>query len=176
MLQNSGGFGNVTVTPSSGTITGESSIIIPPGAGFRIVSDGTNWRVAGVVANATIQPTVTITGSPVFVEFTGIPPWVKRITVTFNAVAAGAQDYRIQFGTGAVGSITYITSGYLSFSARTGASSEDGITDGFNSDNAANTANSFVMTINRTGSGSYSETQTGVNYAAGPPIVTGKLR
>lgn len=170
LLQNAGGFGNVTITPSSGTIGGQSSIILAPGNGIRIISDGTNWRISGTIANATLLPATTITGSPASVEFTDIPPWVKRITITFNALlTAGTGDYRIQLGTGPTGSITYITSGYLSFSARQGSSAEDNVTDGFNSDNAGSTTTSMVMVINRAASGSYVETQTGTTYTAGTP-------
>ncbi len=38
--------GNVTVTPSAGTIGGTASFTLTPGASVWIVSDGTNWQIS----------------------------------------------------------------------------------------------------------------------------------
>jgi hypothetical protein len=38
--------GIVTVTPTTSTIDGAATLVIPPGSGVRIVSDGTNYQVA----------------------------------------------------------------------------------------------------------------------------------
>jgi len=44
-------------------------------------------------------------------DFTGLPNWVKRITVMFNEVSGSGSSFRlVQLGTG---STTYTTSGYL---------------------------------------------------------------
>jgi hypothetical protein len=48
-----------------------------------------------------------------FIDFTGIPSWVKRITVMFQGVSLSATaNILVQLGTG--GTPTYTTSGYLS--------------------------------------------------------------
>ena len=96
---------------------------------MSIVLDGTS----GITApNATVSGTVQ--GSPVrgglvsgtavastsgtSIDFTGIPSWVKRITVMFSGVStSGTSNIQIQLGTGG----TPTTSGYLS-GAGTGAS------------------------------------------------------
>ena len=45
------------------------------------------------------------------IDFTGIPSWVKRVTVMFSGVStSGTSNIQIQLGTG---STTYTTSGYL---------------------------------------------------------------
>jgi hypothetical protein len=45
------------------------------------------------------------------IDFTGIPSWVKRITVMFNNVSTnGSSPLQVQLGTG---STTYTTSGYV---------------------------------------------------------------
>ena len=55
------------------------------------------------------------------VEFTGIPSWVKRITLMFNLVSLDSNaNYQIQLGA----SSAYITSGYTATSQ-----SEDGVND-----------------------------------------------
>jgi hypothetical protein len=52
------------------------------------------------------------------IDFTGIPSWVKRITVMFNGVSTnGSSNYLIQ-----VGSTTFQTTGYSSRALRDGSS------------------------------------------------------
>ena len=64
------------------------------------------------------------------VEFTGIPSWVKRITLMFNLVSLDSNaNYQIQLGT----SSAYITSGYTATSQ-----SEDGVND-------ANSTTAFLV-------------------------------
>ncbi|CAB4170786.1 hypothetical protein UFOVP908_143 [uncultured Caudovirales phage] len=47
-----------------------------------------------------------------FVDFTGIPSWVKRVTVMFNGVSTnGVSPYIIQIGSGSVTSTGYISAG-----------------------------------------------------------------
>jgi hypothetical protein len=55
------------------------------------------------------------TASGTAVDFTGIPSWVKRITVMFSGVSTnGSSNYQIQIGSGSVA-----TSGYASTCTRT---------------------------------------------------------
>ena len=59
-------------------------------------------------------------------DFTGLPAWVKRITVMFNGVStSGTSNYLIQIGSGSVAS-----SGYLSatIAAQAGTTSSAGAT------------------------------------------------
>ena len=41
----SGSTGAVTITPTTSTINGVSSLVVPPGKTVRLVSDGTNWQL-----------------------------------------------------------------------------------------------------------------------------------
>jgi hypothetical protein len=60
----------------------------------------------GVITSGTAQATTSGTA----IDFTGIPSWVKRITVMFNGVSTnGTSNIQVQLG---AGSIT--TSGYAS--------------------------------------------------------------
>ena len=66
-------------------------------------------RVGGITTN--VYPLVSGTAqnaTGTAVDFTGIPPWVRRVTVIFNNVAATAGQMLVQLGTGG----TYVTSGY----------------------------------------------------------------
>lgn len=37
------------LTPTTSTIAGLSSLVVPPGAGLKVVSDGANWKVVGQI-------------------------------------------------------------------------------------------------------------------------------
>jgi hypothetical protein len=77
----------------------------------------TATALAAVGSNANENGTLLISGTAVTasgtsVDFTGIPSWVKRITVLFNGVStSGTSLVLIQIGSGSV-----TTSGYLSTS------------------------------------------------------------
>jgi hypothetical protein len=63
-----------------------------------------------VTGGALTLETLKNTTSGSFVDFTGIPAWVKRVTVLFNAVSTnGAVDLLLQLGVAS----TPTTSGYL---------------------------------------------------------------
>jgi hypothetical protein len=86
---------------------------------MAVVIDGSNgisspdYEVDGVTGQ--IYPLVSgtaVTASGTSVDFTGIPSWVKRITVMFQGVStSGTAFVFIRLGTGATP--TYTTSGYL---------------------------------------------------------------
>jgi hypothetical protein len=104
--------------------------VAPGTSGNVLTSDGTSWTsVAG--AYALTSGTAVASTSGTSIDFTGIPSWVKRITVMFNAVSlSGSSTIRIQLGTG---STTYTTSGYVTFGVTfsTGGLSGATDTDGF---------------------------------------------
>jgi hypothetical protein len=95
---NSSGGGSVTLqepsTATNGTLT------LPAGTGTVAVNGLSSNIVSG---------TAVATTSGTSIEFTGIPSWVKRITVMFSSLSTnGASPPQIQ-----IGSTTYVTSGYL---------------------------------------------------------------
>jgi hypothetical protein len=74
-------------------------------------------NLAAIGSNATSTGTLITSGTAVAstsgtsIDFTGLPSWVKRITVMFNEVSGSGTSFRlIQLGTG---STTYTSSGYL---------------------------------------------------------------
>jgi hypothetical protein len=72
-----------------------------------------NGTVLGITSGTAVAST-----SGTSIDFTGIPSWVKRITVMFNQVStSGASMLLAQIGAGSV-----TTSGYVSAAAYTGAS------------------------------------------------------
>jgi hypothetical protein len=90
------------------TAAGDSAIVVPSG------SPANGWRVAGYQkADGSLfmrLGAVVATTSGTAIDFTGIPAWVKRITVMFWGVSTnGTSNIQVQLG---AGSIT--TSGYAS--------------------------------------------------------------
>ena len=90
-----------------GDTSGSISIVAPAVA-------GTNTQTL-LAATGTLSPfnsdTAKASTSGTSVEFTGIPNWVRRITVMLNGVStSGGSLVQIQLGTG---STSYTTSGYV---------------------------------------------------------------
>jgi hypothetical protein len=92
----------------------------------------TGGTMTGVITYAAAQPRLVLatvnaggttpfpaTGGPTSIDFTGIPSWVKRVTVMFNGVStSGTSLPQVQIGAGSVD-----TTGYSSGGTVTGASS-----------------------------------------------------
>lgn len=106
---------------------GDSSLITLPSGG-----NGTLGRMQLATSQASTSGT--------FIDFTGIPSWVKRVTVMLNGVSTGGtSNLRIQLGTGG----TPTTSGYTGSSSWTAAGSvANSLSAGFdiNSNVSATTA------------------------------------
>ena len=87
---------NPPATASSFTAT------MPAGTGNVVVA-GINSAITAATAQASTSGTS--------IDFTGIPSWVRRITVMFNGVSTNGTSFRlVQIGAGSV-----TTSGYLSY-------------------------------------------------------------
>jgi hypothetical protein len=105
-----------TGTPTAPTAT----------AGIKNTQIATTAYVDGKM----VLGTSVVTTSGTSIDFTGIPTWVKRITVIFNGVSTnGGSTRTIQLGSGSI-----TTSGYLTGSGWGGASG-----------GGANTANGFGL-------------------------------
>jgi hypothetical protein len=82
----------------------------------EIQSNGTTkFNVASTGAyGQLVSGTAVASTSGTSIDFTGIPSWVKRITVMFQGVSTNAaSDFLVQLGSGSV-----TTSGYLGASSR----------------------------------------------------------
>jgi len=72
--------------------------------------DGTGTLVANNVNSALVLGTSQTSTSGTSIDFTGIPSWVRRITVMFNGVSTNGTSFnQIQIGSG-----SFTTSGYTS--------------------------------------------------------------
>jgi hypothetical protein len=115
-----------TILPTANGGTGAS--LSPTTAGNTIFStDGTNWSSTQKIVLGTSQASTSGTS----ITFTGLPSWVKRVTMIFNGVSTnGTSIIQIQIGT----SGGFVTSGYsctAGFVAGSAASSSGLFTTGF---------------------------------------------
>lgn len=89
-----------SITLAAPAVAGTNTVTFPAGTGTVSVNGVSSNIVSGTAQNST---------SGTSIDFTGIPSWVKRITVMFNGVSTnGTSIPQIQIGAGSV-----TTSGYL---------------------------------------------------------------
>jgi hypothetical protein len=142
----------LTMSGNGGTVVGAAVQLIPnQPLSWVYRSTGTTWYpFSGGAGRASdlVSGTSQASTSGTSIDFTGIPSWVKRVTVMFNGVSTnGTSNYQIQIGSGSV-----TTTGYLSVSSVNAVSSvgSTAFTTGFGIQNgatAATTVNQGAVTI-----------------------------
>ena len=168
--------GTGTLTIAAPNTNSNRTLNLPDGSG--------TFTVNGVNSNIVSGTTVAST-SGTSIDFTGIPSWVKRITVMFSGVSTtSTSPYQIQLGAGSVDTASYITSCTSIQSAA--ASSQSGTTGFFitttaNMGAAATINGGIVFSLlgsnTWVGSGSFSR-EAGSNtmfFSAGSKTLSGTL-
>ena len=157
--------GGVTQTGSStaasfipsGSTVPTNGVFLPSAHTVAIATNSTNQvsiSSAGIVTGTAgnlmlVQGTSQASTSGTSIPFTGIPSWVKRITIMFNGVSTnGTGAYQVQIGTGGAATI----SGYNSSQTQFGGSNQTSGTSGttgfvFASPGASTNTYSGIMTI-----------------------------
>ena len=140
--------GVTTPLPLKGTTSGTVSLAVPAVAGTNTItfpSGSGTVTVNGLNSNI-VSGTAVASTSGTSIDFTGIPSWVKRITVILNNVSlSGSSNLLVQLGT----SGGVVTTGFLSTSSRIAATVQtSNVTNGFNINNSiASEVVSGLMTI-----------------------------
>jgi hypothetical protein len=113
----------VLVGSTSGSCTLQEQAVA--GSSVLTLPVGTGTVVANNVNSAIVSGTAVASTSGTSIDFTGIPSWVRRITVNFNGVSTnGSSNLQIQLGDS--GGIE--NTGYTAGSAFIGTSSAAGTT------------------------------------------------
>ena len=138
---------------SSVVISGDTSGTVTVAAPAVAGSNTLTLQAATATNAVNTLGTAVASTSGTSIDFTGLPSWIKRITVMFNGVSLnGSSSILIQLGTG---STTYTTTGYVGGGARFGASSVASatFTTGFalNNSTAASLIGGNVTITNVTG-------------------------
>jgi hypothetical protein len=169
---NSSGGGSVTLDTVS---TASNFTATFPAATGNVVTTGSTAAVTpAMLTQPLTQSTAQASTSGTSIDFTGIPSWVKRITVMFNGVSTnGTSNKQIQLGD----SGGFETTGYLGASVQlTDAASVNAatITTGFGirSALAADTINGAVVITNLTSNtwvaqGALTDSSRGAGYLVG---------
>lgn len=135
---NSSGGGSITVTAAS--TPSVFTATLPASTGTLITTGDTGSITANMLAadsvttakilNANVTPAKlsqpltqmtaqVISGATATVDFTGIPSWVKRITIAFSALSgSGADNMVVQLGTAS----GFTATGYIGSAANFGSS------------------------------------------------------
>ena len=140
--------------PSSGSnnivLGTDGSTTIPTLSATTIT--GTSVR-GGITSGTAVAST-----SGVAIDFTGIPSWVKRVTVMFQGVStSGTSQLLIRLGTGS--GPTYVTTGYIGYTFNTSSNAVAGtsVTSGVPISNSPASAGNYsgMATIATLGSNAW---------------------
>lgn len=101
-----------TVKLEAATVAGSNTITVPAQTGTMITTASTSVVTPAMLTQPNTMATSQASTSGTTVEFTGIPSWVKRITVMLNGVSlSGTDDILVQLGVSGNYTATYASTG-----------------------------------------------------------------
>ena len=141
-------------------VAGSNTLVLPTGNGSAdqaLVTNGSG-TLSFADRGRLVQGTAQNSTSGTSIDFTGIPSWVKRVTVTLSEVSlSGTSTFLFQVGAGSIATTGY-NSGAVSVSVSTsnttsgaGSNTTTGITSAGYTGTAGSTAYGHVVFTNVTG-------------------------
>jgi len=131
-----GGTGASTITANSvilgnGTSALSGNLVAPSTSGNVLTSNGTTWT--SVALNKLTLDTAKASTSGTSIDFTGIPSWVKRVTVMFSGVSTnGTSALQVQIGdSGGIENTSYSSNVGIVTGDYVGAAGAQAATAGF---------------------------------------------
>jgi hypothetical protein len=102
-----------TAVAITGDTSGNLALLTQNGANTITVPNGTGTMAVNGVSSNIVAGTAVASTSGTSIDFTGIPSWVKRITVMFSGVSTtGANGFLIQLGdSGGIETTSYASAG-----------------------------------------------------------------
>ena len=140
---------------SSLVLTGDTSGTVTVAAPAVAGSNTLTLLAATATNSVNTLATAVASTSGTSIDFTGLPSWIKRITVMFNGVStSGTSQRQVQLGAGSVTTTGYTSSGFGWTGGTNGSSSTTGILFDGQAPVAASNYNA-VMTINNFGNNTW---------------------
>ena len=170
-------------------VAGSNTLVLPGGNGSadQVLATNGSGTLSFVDRGRMVLETAKASTSGTSVDFTGIPSWVKRVTVMFSGVStSGTSQVLIQIGTSSGVSTTGYASNASSVALAANTSSTNNHNNGFavvTSQQAAavNTLNGF-SSLSTLGSNAWvaggtvmSSSSSGTNFHAGAITLSGTL-
>ena len=127
-----------TILVQAASVAGTNTVTLPAGTGTAAVQ--------GVSTNI-VQGTAQASTSGTAITFTGIPSWVKRVTVMFKGVSgSGSSLIQVQIGAGSVQNTGYISSATSTTATPVVGSSTTGFVVIGQGSSASSVTGQFVLT------------------------------
>jgi len=104
------------ITLSAPAVAGTNTVTIPASTGNMVLDSATQTLTNKTIQGGSITSGTTVAStSGTSIDFTGIPSWVKRITIMFNGVSTnGTSNTIIQIGSGSAETSGYAGCGFSS--------------------------------------------------------------
>jgi hypothetical protein len=159
--------------------SGGSIELVPTNTASNFIATmpaGTGTVAVNGVSSNIVSGTAVASTSGTSIDFTGIPSWVKRVTVMFNGVSTSStSNLLVQLGAGSV-----VTTGYTqsaTYMINGGSNSASGPTSGFNLTVSTAASDTLYGTavITLVGSNNYISTVNTIRFAGASVVGAGGI-
>ena len=176
--------GNNLTVAGTATVAGVAAIAVAPStSGNVLTSNGTTWTSAAPTSGGSpsaigqipfstngstyaatqkiVQGTAVASTSGTSIDFTGIPSWVKRVTVMLNGVStSGTSNFLIQSGSGSIENTGYVSNSVYSNTGSSSTTSTAGFVINYSTIASSSAAVDGIIILAAMGSNLWAESHT----------------